>query len=320
MEQGKKIPLVVVCGPTASGKTNMAIDLALRLKGEIISADSMQIYKQLDIGTAKPSVEERRGVVHHMLDIVDPRSQYSVADYCLDAGRCIEDVFFRGKLPILVGGTGLYINSLIEGTLFGQVEKDCDYRKTLLDLAQKEGKEKLHRLLQKIDPNSADRLHINDTTRIIRALEINEKTGLTVEQYNLKSKREESLYNVCMIGLTPTDRQILYDRINKRVDTMMQKGLLLEVENLLKQGIDRDTTAMQAIGYKEFIACLEGEISLEEAVNEVKQASRRYAKRQLTWFRANKNIFWIDSGEGNEQLSHALEWIGQTKVLENVER
>lgn len=320
MGQAKKIPLVVVCGPTASGKTDLAIDLALKLQGEIISADSMQIYRQLNIGTAKPSIEEQRGVIHHMQDIVEPQDHYSVADYCTAAVTCIKEVFERGKLPILAGGTGLYIDTLLEGTRFGQGERNTDYRKTLCDIIQTEGKEKLYKMLQEIDPKAAEKLHINDTVRVMRALEINKTTGQTVEEYNQKSKRDESPYDACIIGLTYENRQALYDRINARVDAMMQKGLLLETENLKKEGVDHSATSMQAIGYKELMDYLAGNVSLEEAIEQIKQATRRYAKRQLTWFRRNKEIFWIEKDKVQNPLEEALQRIAQTKILENMRR
>lgn len=308
---GKKIPLIVVLGPTASGKTALAVELALRLKGEIVSADSMQVYKGMDIGTAKPSMAERRGVPHHMLDVVKPTALYSLADYCADAAKCIADIAGRGNLPILAGGTGLYIDSLLQGTRFDGGERDPAYRKSLSELAEREGGEALSRLLENIDPQAAESLHKNDIGRLIRALEINRATGLTVAEYKRLSQKEESAYEPCRIGLTYENRRTLYDAIDARVDEMLQKGWLSEAERLQREGLTGESTALQAIGYKELMAHLKGEISLEEAAGMIKQATRRYAKRQLTWFRRDQSIFWIERDVVKSPLDEALKKIAE---------
>ncbi|MDP4152102.1 MAG: tRNA (adenosine(37)-N6)-dimethylallyltransferase MiaA [Bacillota bacterium] len=289
-----KIPLIVVCGPTASGKTKLAVMLAKAFDTAVVSADSMQIYKGMDIGTAKPTENEMNGIPHYMIDIVYPDRRYSVSDYVSKAGQVISDIAQKGKIPILAGGTGLYIDTLVSGTRFGEIKYDEKIRGELSEFSGLELKEKL----LKIDPAVADRLHENDKKRLIRALEIYFTTGVTMSEWERRSVNE-SPYEPLYIGLTCENRQLLYDRINIRVDTMIEQGLVDEVKNLLNKGIPLDTTAMQAIGYKEIAIALKTGGSITEAVEIVKMESRRYAKRQLTWFRRNDKIHWFFTDKEN---------------------
>ncbi len=284
-------PLVaIVAGPTASGKTALGIEIAKRLGGEIISADSMQIYKNMDIATAKPTHQELSQAVHHLIGFLDPDEDFSVAKYKELATEKIEDILSKGKLPIIVGGTGLYIDTLINNTEFLDYDKS-DIREKLEKRAETDGIEVLFSELKAVDPESAERLHINDNKRIIRGLEVYYSTGKTITQQCELSHLNESKYRFCIIGLTAENRQYLYDRINLRVDMMLRDGLIEEAKQFfaLKLG----STAKQAIGYKELKPYLDGFISLEEAVEKLKMETRRYAKRQLTWFRRNKNIHWL---------------------------
>lgn len=284
--------IICVVGPTASGKTAYAIKLAKEQNGEIVSCDSMQIYKYMDIGTAKPTKEEQREVPHHMIDFVDPNTDYSVADFVKDATEVINDILSRGKTPVLCGGTGLYIDSVIGGIEFSEQKRDDEYRALLWNMAEEKGVDAVHDLLKEQDPQEAEKVHPNNIKRVIRALEICKTSGMTKTEAD-KLARKEPKYNAEIIGLMP-DREILYERIDRRVDIMMQQGLLQEVELLIEKSIRRDSTAMQAIGYKELIEYIDGKCSLDEAVDKIKQESRRYAKRQLTWFRRNPDIIWIN--------------------------
>ncbi|MBQ4145972.1 MAG: tRNA (adenosine(37)-N6)-dimethylallyltransferase MiaA [Clostridia bacterium] len=295
-----KPKIICVVGPTASGKTSFAISLAKKIDGEIVSCDSMQIYKYMNIGTAKPTPDEMQGIPHHMLDFVEPSVSYSVADFAEDARKCINDILSRGKTPILCGGTGLYIDSIINQIEFSEEKVDMTYRNELQTLAEKEGVEAVHKLLQETDPIAADKIHPNNLKRVIRALEIQKTTGLTKTQAD-KMAISEPLYDAEIFGME-MDREQLYERINLRVDLMIEAGLLEEVENLLKRGIPKNATAMQAIGYKEFIAYFDGKSTLEDAIDTVKRESRRYAKRQLTWFKRNKNIRWLSPTEDISDL------------------
>ena len=286
-----KPKIVCVVGPTASGKTDFAIDLALKQNGEVVSCDSMQIYRYMNIGTAKPTREEMRGVPHHMLDFVDPRESYSVADFVKDARICIEDILNRGRLPVLCGGTGLYIDSIINQIEFAEEETDLSYREELNKLAEQEGVESVHRLLRETDPMAAEQIHPNNLKRVIRALEIQKTTGMTKTEADRRA-RKTPVYDAELFGMD-LEREELYRRIELRVDRMMEQGLLQEVESLLARGIPATATAMQAIGYKELVEYFHGNRTLQESVDKIKQESRRYAKRQLSWFRRNQNIFWV---------------------------
>ncbi len=284
--------IVCVFGPTASGKTAYAISLAKARGGEIVSCDSMQIYKYMNIGTAKPTAQERAKVLHHMIDFVDPNTDYSVADYVADAKKCIDDILSRNKLPVICGGTGLYADSLISGIEFSEQKRDDEYREKLYKLAEDKGSGYVYELLKKADPIEAKKVHANNLKRVIRALEICKTTGMTKTEADRLAVRE-SAYDAEMYGLT-MPRDILYDRINRRVDKMIADGLEDEVRHLTDIGVRRSSTAMQAIGYKEMLRYTDGECDLQTAVEDIKRESRRYAKRQLTWFKRNKNIKWIE--------------------------
>lgn len=291
--------LIVIAGPTASGKTELAVRMAKKHGGEIINADSMQIYKYMDIGTAKPDMSERGGIPHHLMDIVDPRDSFSVSSYCDVAHKCIKEVAARGKLPILVGGTGLYIDSVVNNITFSDVPSDKAYCRQLENDAIALGNEYIYKMLQIIDPTAAEKIAVNDRKRIIRALEVYKTTGKTITEHKALSRSVPSPYNAEYYAID-MERDVLYDRINRRVDIMYDKGLVGEVKGLLEMGVSKECTAMQAIGYKETAAYLNGECTLNEAIDAVKQGSRRYAKRQLTWFRANKNIKWLSKNERRE--------------------
>ena len=287
-----KPKILCVVGPTASGKTDYAVELALKCGGEVVSCDSMQIYKHMDIGTAKPTADEMKGVKHHMIDIIEPNESFSVARFSEMARECIDDILLRGKTPVLCGDTGLYFDSTINNINFIQMDTDEEYRKDLESAAKVFGNEYVYKILKRVDEESAESIHPNNLKRVIRALEIYKTTGKKKSELD-KEQLSEPLYEPEITGLM-RDREVLYDRINKRVDIMMEKGLVDEVSDLIKIGIDTDATSMQAIGYKEIIEYLDGKTSLSDAVDKIKRESRRYAKRQLTWFKRNKKIHWIN--------------------------
>ena len=285
--------ILVIVGPTASGKTRMAVELAQRHNGEVISADSMQIYRTMDIGTAKPTKEEMGGVPHHMIDVADPEEDFSVARYVEMAARCVDDVLARGKLPIVAGGTGLYIDSLLSGRTFASFSPDSALRGELERELEEKGGQAMLEALAQVDPEAAQRLHPNDHKRIIRALEVYRSTGKTITQHNRETQAIPPRYDALTIGLAFQDRQAMWRRIDQRVDEMVAAGLEDEVRRLLTSGISPKCTAMQAIGYKEFTQALSGEMTWQEAADVVKLRSRQYAKRQLTWFGRNPNTRWI---------------------------
>lgn len=289
--------ILVVCGPTASGKTRLAVELALRHGGEVVSADSMQIYRRMDIGTAKPAAEETRGVPHHMLDVAEPGEDYSVARYVEAAAACVDDILARGKLPIVAGGTGLYVDSLLSGRTFAPFTPESGHRARLQAIAAAEGLSPLRAELEKIDPEAAARLHPNDEKRIIRALEVWYETGKTITAHNLETQALSPRYDALKLGLNFADRADLWARIDARVDEMMGAGLEAEVRALLAEGIPERCTAMQAIGYKEMAAALREGRSAAAAAGEIKLRSRQYAKRQLTWFRRDKAVQWMNWGK-----------------------
>ena len=287
-----KHKLIAIVGPTASGKTRLSVELAKELGGEIISFDSMQIYRGMDIGTAKPTIEERQGIVHHMLDIADPREDYSVSRFVEEADKLLQELLSQGKTVILVGGTGLYIDSLMKGLEFAPLP-ESGVRQELTRIAQEQGIEVLMDRLRAVDPESAERIHPSNQKRVIRALEIYLESGKTMTQHNLETQQRPPKYEPLWIGLDYVNREALYARINRRVDLMVEQGLLEELQRLLAQGIPEHATSMQAIGYKELMGYIRGECSLEEAKELLKQSSRRYAKRQRTWFRRNPKIHWF---------------------------
>lgn len=302
-----KKPLLVLIGPTAVGKTGLSIELAKRYNAEIISGDSMQVYRGMDIGTAKIKEEEREGVVHHLIDICEPEEAYSAADFQAHASALIDDIYSRGKLPFVVGGTGLYIESLCYQYRFAEHGSDEAFRLEQEQFAQQFGVEALHQRLAAIDEEAAARLHPNDIRRVIRALEVHHVTGMTFTEQQ-KGQIKESPYQLCLLGLT-RDRKKLYARIEERIDQMLEEGLLEEVKLLLTRDLPMHAVPLQALGYKELIAYLKGECSYEAAVELLKRDTRRYAKRQLSWFRHMKDIDWIDMDENfnnNLQVIHAI--------------
>ncbi|MBP0980611.1 MAG: tRNA (adenosine(37)-N6)-dimethylallyltransferase MiaA [Oscillospiraceae bacterium] len=300
-----KITVLAVVGPTASGKTALGIELAKKYNGEVVSADSMQIYRYMDIATAKPTKEEMGDIPHHLIDFVEPEDKYSVARYVEDATRVIDDIISRGKMPVIVGGTGLYIDSLLGGIAFNEQPENDEIRAELQREAAEKGNEAMHDILKEIDPEYAKTLHPNNSGRVIRAIELFRLTGLTMTQQLENSRKQPSRYNPVMLGIGFDDREKLYERINLRVDLMLKDGILDEVKEFYEHHDAK--TAAQAIGCKEFLPYISGEKSLEECVFQLKQSTRRYAKRQLTWFRRNEAINWLyrDRFEGFDALLEA---------------
>lgn len=294
MENIKNILPKILCvvGPTASGKTAYAIELARENNGEIVSCDSMQIYKYMNIGTAKATAEERAEVPHHMIDFVDPNRDYSVADFVTDARACIAEILSRGKMPVLCGGTGLYIDSVLKSVEFSPQKRDDKLRDELWKKAEQDGAESVYEILKELDPIEADKVHYNNVKRVIRAIEICKTTGMTKTEAD-KLSIGKPMYNPTIYGLN-MPREKLYERIDRRVDIMVEQGLVGEVRQLLNMGIRRDSTAMQAIGYKELVRYIDGLCDFETAIEDIKRESRRYAKRQLTWFRRNPDIIWTE--------------------------
>lgn len=296
-------PIICIAGPTASGKTALAVELAKDLSGEVVSCDSMQVYKRMDIGTAKPTEEEMQGVPHHMIDVAEPDEDFSVSRYCCLAAPIVDDIVARGKTAIIAGGTGLYMDSLIQGNAFAPFPS-TGVREKLEAQADSEGMEFLLNWLRSIDPEAAARLHLSDRKRIIRALEVYLETGQTITEHNRKTQQIPPKYTPLWLGLDFADRAELYRRIDTRVDLMLEMGLISEIQGLLASGIPPRCTAMQAIGYKEFVNALNGEETIAQAAEEVKKSSRHYAKRQLTWFRRNPKLHWLkrQTGEKNEEI------------------
>ena len=294
--------VIVICGPTASGKTGLSIELAKRIKGEVISADSMQIYQEMDIGTAKPNKEEQQGVKHYLMDFVSPEERYSVADYKRDAKQAIKEILKKGKTPIVVGGTGLYVDSLIYEIEYPNIEFDEAYRTELEQRVKAEGLEKLYKEAEKIDPEATKKISENDEKRILRILEIYHATGKTKTQQEVESRKNPVEYDYQVYALK-WDRELLYERINKRVDLMLEQGLVEEVQGIIKRH-QKFPTAMQGLGYKEVVEFLKGNTTQEEMIEKIKMETRRYAKRQMTWFRKNKQTKWLD---------------GQASIPENIE-
>ena len=287
--------IICIAGPTASGKTALAVELAKELHGEVVSCDSMQVYRRMNIGTAKPTPEEMQGIPHHMLDVAEPWEDFSVSRYCEMAAPIVEDILSRGKTAIIAGGTGLYMDSLIRGNAFAPFPS-TGVREQLEAQADAEGMEAMLAWLSSVDPDCAARLHLSDRKRILRALEVYLETGETITAHNKRTQAIPPRFYPLWLGLDFFDRGELYRRIDLRVDIMLRQGLLEEIRQLLASGIPAKCTAMQAIGYKEFVDVLQNDAPLEQAVEEVKKGSRHYAKRQLTWFRRNKNIHWLTRG------------------------
>lgn len=295
--------IICIAGPTASGKTALAVALAHKVNGEVVSCDSMQIYKKMNIGTAKPTEAEMEGIPHHMLSVAEPEEDFSVSRYCEMATPIVEDILSRGKTAIIAGGTGLYMDALIRGNAFAPYPS-TGRREELEQLAAQEGIDAVLCKLKEVDPESAARLHPSDQKRIIRAMEVYLETGETITEHNRKTQEIPPRFSPVWFALEDENRQDLYDRIDRRVLQMLEEGLIAEIQALLASGVPEKATSMQAIGYKEFVDYLAGRCSLEDAAALVQQASRRYAKRQLTWFRRNQNIHWLRraSGEGTAEI------------------
>ena len=288
----KKQKVIVICGPTASGKTALSIELAKKINGEIVSCDSMQIYKEMDIGTAKPTKEEMQEIPHYMINTIFPNERYSVADYKKDAKKAIREIIKKGKVPIIVGGTGLYVDSLIYEIEYPDIKFDEKYRQELEEQVRKDGLEKLYNKAKKIDPEAMLKISSNDKKRILRVLEIYKATGKTKTEQERKSREKEPEFDYLVYGLN-MPREKLYERINLRVDIMIKQGLIKEVEEIYKK-YNEFPTAMQGLGYKEVVEYLEGHLTKEEMIEKIKQETRRYAKRQITWFKRYKESKWFD--------------------------
>ena len=293
--KGQKEQVIVICGPTASGKTGLSIELAKKINGEIVSADSMQIYKDMNIGTAKPTTEEMQGIKHYLIDFVSPDERYSVADYKKDAKKAIKEIIDKGKTPIVVGGTGLYVDSLIYEIEYPEIEFDEEYRKELEKIVDEKGLEYVYEKAKEIDPQAIEKISKNDAKRILRILEIYHATGKNKTQQEIESRKKEVEYDYKVYAIN-WDRETLYERINKRVDNMIEQGLIEEVEKISKK-YNKFPTAMQGLGYKEVVEYLKGNCTKEEMIEKIKKETRHYAKRQLTWFRKNKQTIWLDGGK-----------------------
>lgn len=314
----KKKPLIILTGPTAVGKTALSVKLAKAIDGEIISADSMQVYKYMDIGSAKIRSDEMEGVPHHLIDVLMPEEECNVVSFQKMAKECLEGIYERGHIPVVAGGTGFYIQALLYDIDFEEEEETAVLRSSLEKLAKEKGNHFMHERLRKVDPNAAEEIHENNVKRVIRALEFYEVNHFPISEHNKEQRQKDSSYNFCYFVLND-ERPNLYDRIDKRVDIMLENGLLEEVKKLKDMGYHRGMVSMQGLGYKEMLAYLEGEISFEEAVYLIKRDSRRFAKRQLTWFRREKEVIWVDkpsfSYDDNRILAFLLEKLKQKGIL-----
>lgn len=303
-----KQPLIVLTGPTAVGKTSLSISLAKAVNGEIISADSMQVYKKMDIGSAKIRSEEMQGIPHHLVDVLEPEEEFHIVKFQQMAKKAMEDIYSRGKIPILVGGTGFYIQAVTKDIDFTEAQQENDYRKELEALAEEKGGEHLHEMLRKVDPVSADAIHAHNVKRVIRALEFYHQNGSPISAHNEEQKQHESPYNLAYFVLN-MPRELLYERIDLRVDQMMKEGLLEEVSRLKEEGCHRGMVSMQGLGYKEILAYLDGEYPLEEAVRVLKRDTRHFAKRQLTWFRREQELTWVNKDQFSYQEDQILDYM-----------
>ena len=303
-----KKPLIVLTGPTAVGKTSLSISLAKAVNGEIISADSMQVYKGMDIGSAKIRKEEMQGVTHYLVDILEPEEEFHIVKFQELAKAALEEIYAKGKIPILVGGTGFYIQAVTRDIDFTQAEQETSYREELEQFAKEKGAEYLHEKLREVDSKSAENIHANNVKRVIRALEFYHQNGTPISEHNEEQKQQTSPYNLAYFVLT-APREILYERIDRRVDQMMEEGLLEEVKSLRERGCHRGMVSMQGLGYKEILAYLEGEYPLEEAVRILKRDTRHFAKRQLTWFRREQNVIWVDKEQFHWNEAEILEYM-----------
>lgn len=316
-----KQPLIVLTGPTAVGKTSLSISLAKAVNGEIISADSMQVYKKMDIGSAKIRSEEMQGIPHYLVDVLEPEEEFHIVKFQQMAKKAMEDIYSRGKIPILVGGTGFYIQAVTKDIDFTEAQQENDYRKELEALAEEKGGEHLHEMLRKVDPVSADAIHAHNVKRVIRALEFYNQNGSPISAHNEEQKQHESPYNLAYFVLN-MPRELLYERIDLRVDQMMKEGLLEEVSRLKEEGCHRGMVSMQGLGYKEILAYLDGEYPLEEAVRVLKRDTRHFAKRQLTWFKRERDVIWLNKPDFHYDetaiLNAMLEHLKERGVLESM--
>ncbi len=311
-------PMIVLTGPTAVGKTRLSIELAKRVEGEIISADSMQVYKHMDIGSAKITKAQMQGVRHHLIDVLEPWEEFNVVVFKQKCEECLQQIYERGHIPILTGGTGFYIQAVLRNIDFTENEENTPYRKRLEELARERGAEYLHHMLAEVDEPSAQAIHANNIKRTIRALEYYELTGERISDHNEKEKRKESAYNSCYFVLNDK-RELLYQRIDERVEEMLKEGLFDEVKTLRSMGCHKGMVSMQGLGYKEVLACLEGELSFDEAVYLIKRDTRHFAKRQLTWFRREPDVIWIDKDkfayDDEKILEYMLEQLKEKKII-----
>ena len=303
-----KQPLIVLTGPTAVGKTSLSISLAKAVNGEIISADSMQVYKKMDIGSAKIRSEEMQGIPHYLVDVLEPEEEFHIVKFQQMAKKAMEDIYSRGKIPILVGGTGFYIQAVTKDIDFTEAQQENDYRKELEALAEEKGGEHLHEMLRKVDPVSADAIHAHNVKRVIRALEFYHQNGSPISAHNEAQNQHESPYNLAYFVLN-MPRELLYERIDLRVEQMMKEGLLEEVSRLKEEGCHRGMVSMQGLGYKEILAYLDGEYPLEEAVRVLKRDTRHFAKRQLTWFRREQELTWVNKDQFSYQEDQILDYM-----------
>ena len=314
-----KKPLVVLTGPTAVGKTKLSISLAKALNGEIISADSMQVYKYMDIGSAKITEKEMDGVPHHLINVLSPFEEFHIVRFQELAKKAMEDIYNRGKTPVFVGGTGFYIQAITKDIDFTEGEEDKQYREELSRLAAEKGNEFLHEMLREVDKKSAEEIHVNNVKRVIRALEFYKENGFPISQHNEEQKQNETPYNLAYFVLN-APRELLYERIDRRVDEMMESGLVEEVQKLKDMGCHREMTSMQGLGYKEILSFLDGEVPLNEAVRILKRDTRHFAKRQLTWFRRESDVIWVDKDkfafEDEKILEYMLSVCRERKIIE----
>lgn len=311
-----KNKLVIIAGPTAIGKSDIGVELAKIIGGEIISADSMQVYKGMDIGTAKINKDEMQNIPHYLVDVLDPKDDFNIVFFKEEAKKLIEDINCRGNIPIIVGGTGFYIQSVLYDIDFEDTVENTEYRENLTKLAKEKGPIYLHDMLKNVDSKSAENIHYNDLKRVIRALEYFEQTGRKISDHNEMESQKESPYNYSFFVLND-DRERIYDRIDNRVDKMIELGLVDEVKSLLDNGLNRDFVSMKGLGYKEIIAFLEGEISLEEAIRIIKRDTRHFAKRQITWFKREKDVIWIDKDNDQLMLNIMLNILKEKGIFNN---
>lgn len=313
-EMPMKKPLIILTGPTAVGKTEASIQLAKRIGGEIISADSMQVYKHMDIGSAKVTKEEMDGVPHFLIDCLEPTEDFNIVQFQTMAKKAMEEIYERGHVPIIVGGTGFYIQSVLYDIDFTDSDEDPEFRQKMEEIAKTQGNEALHEMLKNVDPESASQIHANNVKRVIRALEYFHQTGEKISVHNQREREKESAYNSFYFVLN-CDRKLLYERIDKRVDIMLECGLVDEVTRLKNMGLKKTDVSMQGIGYKEILAYLDGETTLDEAVEIIKRESRRYAKRQIIWFRRERDVIWLEKEDfdfsTDKIIEHILDTIGE---------